>query len=130
MAKSKIVKVPEPDINSIQATDGQAYEYWIPVVSHTHYLYAEEIARALGIKTVGNKVAKTFVELWCNNYLEKAEKPPTFYHTAAGKLIQCFHPQVIPAIREAFAATHGKLSIEARDGRTYHAIMQEYYESN
>lgn len=114
----------------IVSTDGATYEYWIPAVSHTHYLYAEEIAKALGIKTVGNKVAKVFVELWCNDHIDKQKYPPTFYRTAAGKMIQCFHPSVVNAIQEAFSQRNGKLEIEALDGRVYHAIMQKYFENN
>lgn len=110
-------------------TTTKSYEYWIPVTSEQHYLYAEEIARSLGLVTVKGALASRFVQEWAHVFLKENQIPPTFFYTARKALHQCYSPFVVMSlvseIESALKEKKNFLQVIGRDGRTYKAIIEE-----
>lgn len=105
------------------------YEYWIPVTSEQHYLYAEEVARSLGLVTVKGSLAARFVTEWAWNFLRDNQIPPTFFYTSRKALRQCYSPYLIVSlvseIESALKEGKDRLECTGRDGRAYYAIIEE-----
>jgi len=105
------------------------YEYWIPVTSEQHYLYAEEIARSLGLVTVKGSLATRFVTEWAWNFLREHQIPPTFFYTSRKALRQCYSPYLVVSlvseVETAMKEGRKKLDCTGRDGRNYSAVIEE-----
>jgi len=100
----------------------EEYQYWTPVKSTEHYLYASEVARALSLVTVKGEPARLFVNAWCSLYeSQNGITPMYFYGTYKRELKRCYPYSTYSKLLNECERIGSDYFVTALNGRCYKA---------
>lgn len=104
------------------------YQYWTPVYSEEHFLYAKEIAPMFGIQTKTGNIHNRLVSALLKEYCRENNIMPLFYFTKNGPR-EVFSKETYTAtfhafIRDIGSEFSGTITI---DNKKYHYMMSDFY---